>query len=473
MPYVNESDFKASKPHKAGTLPVSQDWGVQPLRTVSRSQYGWRSAGEQKASREALAAIQKGATWSDTTSVIAALDRVERSMSSPLIRDPSNLPVHNRDYVESVSDGSPSVGTLGDRNKTPVWTITSLHKSDISRTPALPTESEIRTRGGDQLRASRPAAPSSNLFQWFGELRQFGDLTSVPTDIPKSVWERPGIRGEIERFRRGGQAAGSAHLAGQFGWLPFVGELFNVLGAIGESERILDQYLRDSGKLVKRSRSDTLVADAVTVNHGTSGTNAIGSWGSSTFSGLGVQGSVLSMKGYGNSNYRFRYQTTISRKLVQRSGALWEYFAADPDRVLGKLRRRAQESKAILGDPLLSLSTLWELAPWSWLADWRFDFGSLLSFQESVATDSLAARRSYTILEEDVQVHTRVEPWYSTKGSWVYQQTTPGNGFASRRTQIRRAGSPYDMGINWSGFSTQQWFILGALGLTKAPGIPG
>jgi hypothetical protein len=148
---------------------------------------------------------------------------------------------------------------------------------------------------------------------------------------------------------------------------------------------------------------------------------------------------------------------------------MYEYFVADPDGFAGKINEHAQKAKYLLGDPLISLSTLWELTPWTWLSDWSYNLGGLLSFQESVAQDSLVARRCSTVFESRISVVTHWDPYYSAPFGRV---DTSGNCISqlNYRWQRRLAGSPYDMGIDWSGFSPQKWFILGALGLTKAPG---
>lgn len=469
MPYVQDS--KVENQH----VPVIFDsvtgrvdnHGLALLRERRRDQYGWRSKGEREAATAALAATQASANWSDTRDVIAAMDRVERSMTDPLIRD-QDRQVNDRNYTDRITiNASPKIKVYRDGEYRATFNPVLSTDFQLRGVPDPPTDNTMRTIGGDLLRASRPTSPASNLTQWFGELRQFSSGFSVPTKMPDELWNKPGLRGEIARFRQGGRQVGSGYLAGQFGWIPFFGEVFDALEAVRDSEAIIDQFLRDSGKLVKRTR------ERPTYNVASSSTDWR-PWGRGTTmyhsqhrAHDGIAYVNRFAKNWTTDRFTIETRNTVIRKEGYRVGALWEFFAADPEGAVGRLKKFSQEARLLLGDPLLSASTLWELAPWSWLVDWRFDLGGLLSFQESVADDSLAARRSYVVWEQEVSVltHWRFVPPPTYTLSVESAMTT-----LTQRRQRRRAGTPYDMGIDWSGFSSQQWFILGALGLTKAPG---
>lgn len=445
--------------------------GRSTLSMSTAGQYGFRSAGERQASTTALAAVQKNSTWSDTQSVIKALERQERSMTNPLIRDPADHVVNRRDYQ-----------TRSERGASPTITIkyngfpdssnsqcNPLFSTSISDLPDVMDEEQQRVVGGQLLRQSRPASPVANLNQWFGELRQFGSGFSVPTKMSDATWNKPGALGEIQRFRKAGTTVGSGYLASQFGWLPFFGELVSSLEAMANSEKHFDQYARDSGRLIRRSSSRTIVNDAQSYTGSIAGSGNGNAVYTNTHSLLGVRVVNGFTKSLGHANFRTDFKTTVTVNETVRAGGLWEYFAADPHGIAGSLRASSQKAKLLLGDPLLSYATLWELAPWSWLVDWKFNFGSFLSFQESIATDSLASRRTYSVYERRISAMTHWYP-YQVAGSVVLDDAP--TSVSETTFQRRVKGTPYDMGIDQSGFSSQQWFILGALGLSKGPGIP-
>jgi hypothetical protein len=328
------------------------------------------------------------------------------------------------------------------------------------------------------MRSSRPTTPAANLTQWFGELRQFGGMFSgVNSTFRPDVALAPGNVGELARYREAGRTIGSGYIAGQFAWIPFFGEVYNSLVALANADKIIDQFLRDSAKLVYRKRTKQAYDAAVTFTGDIVGdgspTNLALSTVHNVLDGVSIQHSMK--KSLGLPQFRARYSTTVTRQDEYRTSNLWEYFAADPGGWLENIVKYNQQARLILGDPLMSYSTIWELIPWSWFADWTWNFGSFLSFQESVAEDSLASRRSSCLYESRITATTKWELYYGSipMDPGVTPFTTSGNTFSTvDLTQQRRiSGSPYDMGIDWSGFSSQKWFILGALGLSVGPGV--
>jgi len=439
-------------------------------RMVTSSQYGWRSKGEIDA---AYAAVDnaKDLQWGDTISLIAAYDRIDRAMSNPMVR-PGRFDVHDRTYVESHRvSAKPLCQIVFDG--VPAYTAQPNLYSDLISTAAVASDNDIRAVGGNMLRESRPTKPHANLSQWFGELYQFGGMFDVPHELPEQLQKYSGSKlDEFRRFREGGRAVGSGYLAGQFGWLPFVGEVINSLDTIANSGPLLDEFVRNSAKLIPRKRRKTTYQDATSFSGILSGAGDPHTVYTTTQNRLDSVIGLRAQKTIGLSNFRFKYDTTVTRVDSYRSSALYEYFVADPSGFLKKAKRFSQEAKYLLGDSNISLSTFWELTPWSWAIDWSFNLGGLLSFQESVAEDGLVARRCSTVWQRDISVVTHWEPFYQTTGNAYVNILDPDLiSVTNYRQQRRLAGSPYDMGIDWSGFSTQKWFILGALGLTKAPGV--
>lgn len=478
MPYLQEQRSQLVEVEGfvdwLGSVPTTGPI-VRNVLGYSEAQYGWRSTGETQAAISALDSFSGDANWANSLSVAESLDRIERSYSHPVVRGPS-APVHDRDYslieckpdviiTETFSD--PGLSVPKSIIQCPVWINAVTY-------PSLPSDADLRAVGGNLLRASTPTQPYSNMSQFFGELRQFGSGFSVPSTMPDHVWEAPGAVGEVLRFRQGGKLVGSGYLAGQFAWLPFFGEIIAGLEAMASSEHLLDQYLRDSSKLVRRTNERTTYTGASSVPLTISGsgkTAATPRYNTASAEGVTVQ--VGWIPTLGNSGWRLKSdnELTVSRVDSYRTSALWEYFAHDPEGNLGYLRSFAQKARLLLGDPLVSYKTLWELTPWTWFSDWFFNFGSFLSYQESVATDNLAARRACTVFESTINIVYRGEAYWTRYGS--YNKQRPAHVTATVRRQKRRGGNPYDMGIDLSGFSTQKWFILGALGLAKAPGKPG
>jgi hypothetical protein len=455
----------------------------------SRAQYGWRSVGEKDAAYADLLAVQKDARWNDTQSIVKAMDRVERSMENPLIRDRGDMICHERDY--QVVDQRQNVGPICpwfSGGVTQYEFVPAVNCSIYSRPSSL-TESAIRAKGGTLLRRSRPTYPHSNMGQWFGELRDLGRmvdpdlarqfLPSGPYRLGDTVYPRG--KGQIQYRKVKGrsnkhplirtqQEIAANYVGAQFGWIPFFGDVIKAAEAIANSDKILNQFLRDSGKLVRRSGREVISQNTETKTHTFAG-NPYGnpllySSYNQYIAGVGV--TVNGSAGMFNSNAKLEVQTTVSEETEVRTSALFEYFAYDPEGALPRILSAQQKAQQLLGNSVLSASTLWELVPWSWMSDWFVDIGSLLSYQESVQTDSLVARRGSVVYEQTITILNHMKMRQGSGGpvvgTWIQSHTD--------RHQKRFPGTPYDMGVSWSGFSTQQWFILGALGISNAPGVP-
>jgi hypothetical protein len=471
MPYTSES--RSIPRVYYPTIGPSGSASATPFQSYlqTASQYGFRSKGELDAAYAAEHS-RKDRNWGDTISLIAAYDRIERALRDPIVRTGGDV-VHERTYTEQTMQSATPICKL--YTSSVFWQYAQPNmRTNISGMPSLALDTDIRAVGGNMLRESRPTKPHANLGQWFGELGQFGGMFNVPTELPESLAKYSNSTiDELRRFREGGRLVGSGYLGGQFGWLPFVGEVINSLDTIAHSGSLIDEFVRNSAQLIRRKRSRVTYED-VAVYTGTiagAGSPTAGYTSSTTL--LGTTFSNIVQKSVGVSNFRFDFVTTLTRRDKFRTSALYEYFVADPEGFLGTAQGYAQKAKYLLGDPLLSLSTFWELTPWSWAVDWSYNLGGLLSFQESVAQDSLVARRCSTVFERQVDAITHWTPYLSGTGTGNVVDVQAGKNISltTYRQQRRLPGSPYDMGIDWSGFSSQKWFILGALGLAKAPGV--
>lgn len=478
MPYINESRSRVY----GGRVGVTSNFfgGSKPTygprqyvgsSVRNESQYGFRSAGELESANADLVKAQNAARgWGDGAELLAHFDRLERAHTDPSTYVDECPPVHIRRY--SSNEATLANGRIQIRdNQKVLYSADAAVGTSCSITGVSPKENEIKAIGSRLIRDSRPTKPHSQMGQWFGELRDTKSLVKPP-QMPPEFYDFAKKRrfvDEVKRFRRGGSATGSAYLAGQFGWLPFVGEVIRAADATLQAEQYLTQWARDSGRIIKRSRSEVLDQGTFTFSSTYVG---LGQGNGTSYSGSSLTSNGVFVshgwyKGLGLSNLYANIETTVAWKTSVRAGARFQYFAADPDGITAKARRAAQELKLLYGDPLVSLSTAWELIPWSWLADYHVDLGSLLSYQESVATDSLVARSGYQVYEKTASAVSRYTFKYYNS-SWSVTGSCL-NG-AEAQVQHRYPGSPYQ----WIGepvdYSPRQWAILGALGLTKGPG---
>lgn len=457
MPYRNESRSTEETSRiycRFGSSYYFDTTVVVPK--TSALQYGWRSFGEEEAARAALAQVQSGARWGDTSSVIAAFERIERATSNPWIR-PDFREVHERRY--SLTDWTDAKGIYSDPGRE--WTTTfglDLHEV----VPYAMSDAYIRSKGSEMLRSSRPTYPHASLGQWVGELRDFHSLF---TNSGRAM----------TRDRNMLKAAGSGWLGYQFGWKPFIGDLIKSAEAILNATEYINQFLRDSGRLVYRKRSQMLAQDSWQSEGIYTSPPDVWSFGQNqTFTQFSTPyGNAMGRyrSGVGYDGWRGAFKNlNITSTTEIRTFAKFEYFSFDPDGFLDKLSYYEQNARFLLGLNLTP-DLIWELTPWSWMLDWFFDLGGFLSYQVSVENDSLVMRQSGAVMEQNTSIAATCYAYYGS------DPTVPLSGYdkpfynvnSSKRTQIRLPSGPYDMGTTWD-LSNSQWYIIGALGLTRAPG---
>jgi hypothetical protein len=259
---------------------------------------------------------------------------------------------------------------------------------------------------------------------------------------------------------------GGAYLNGVFGVMPFYNDLMKAAEAILHSDELLKQFALNAAKPVRRTRTHMVSQD--TYKGYSAGAN-------NTTSSFSKGPASVSIRRHLNLPYSgYNIQTHIDFSWTEsiRSFCTFKYFAFDPKGVMGRLEDYRQKARYLLGLDA-SASVAWEVTRFSWMVDWFYDVGGLLSYQESVASDSLVASRAglvYEIKLDCVMRHNlfKANTYYTFKSvdgkPWV---TT-----LSFRDQTRLKGNPYNMGVNWGSLSQKQWFILGALGLSWMPGLP-
>lgn len=349
---------------------------------------------------------------------------------------------------------------------------------DLTSTPADPYVSVSPVNSGfygpAAVRATIPTHPLVNLSVGLAELQRegfpkagaslakllSGAQTSRYARIPgvfpgkvklstKADWTLPGIR---KGAKKTADTIAEEQLAFEFGAKPLARDLAGLASAISTAKQRLAQAERDSGKLLHRKFS--FPAEVSTSDEPT------------------VTGTVsMCMYPSGYENYFFNgsrsgVQTswlTTTRK-TWFSGAYTYYFKSAQG-TLDSLRRMEQEMNLLLGTRV-NAETLWNLAPWSWLADWNANIGTNISNATYLSDDGLVMKYGY--LMSTITVDRTVSiTGPSLKGESPEPFVTI---FRSQRKERVKA-SPFGFASPPGSYSARQWAILGALGYTHAPGV--
>jgi hypothetical protein len=238
---------------------------------------------------------------------------------------------------------------------------------------------------------------------------------------------------------------GNYYLALKFGWEPLLRDIRNFVITQRNAQDRLAQLLRDNGKPVRRSI--VLHDDSSTVY--TSG-NSYGALMPTLITGF-YQGVTPSWR-----------SSTISGEKIWASARFRYWLPGGPRGVIWRRRMLAR----IFGlRP--SPKVVWDALPWTWLADWFVDVGSMLENLDTGVADRLAADYCW-IMRHKYVVGTRETTGFFRHAAGDYFNLS-ASGSSTASLKCRDLGSPFGWNVNEASLSSHQLGILGALGLSRLP----
>ena len=321
----------------------------------------------------------------------------------------------------------------------PLWSIAemqvpepTLQQLTSAAAPTFPQGTDMQSKGTTLVSRAIPTNPMVDSSVGLAELFREG----IPKMIGSSL-----LRDRVG-FLRG---LGSEYLNYEFGWKPLVNDVKAAAKAVIESETIIKQLVRDSGKNVHRRRNFLPIQENVvsyaTAPAGPGASNISAFWNPSRIS-----------------------VTDFRRRDTWFSGCFT--FEYDPGN-LSQISNIVTQARLVYGLQL-NPEVLWNLAPWSWLVDWFVNVGPLLHNVSAFQNDQLVMRYGY--------VMDRHRRRLVTIGKCSHKST---NTLPELYTEVlsldwkrRQQASPYGFGIASSSFTIRQWAILAALGITRGPAVP-
>jgi len=224
--------------------------------------------------------------------------------------------------------------------------------------------------------------------------------------------------------------AGKEFLNFEFGWLPLLSDVRGFAHAVKNSGAILSQYRKGSDKKI-RTRYDAGRFEQSQV----------------------LTGGIISSPVDANtimSGTCVEYQ----RRRSWFSGA-FRYHIPTSDTQLGKFDEWMSMSDHLLGWKVTP-ETLWNIAPWSWAADWFTNTGDIMSNISNLGKDGLVMQYGYSMAEN---IHeTR---------AWAMYGPNQVSRTVRKHYKRRLPATPYGFGVNLDSLSAKQIAIIGALGLSK------
>lgn len=286
----------------------------------------------------------------------------------------------------------------------------------FSPAPAV-TDADLIGMGTKAISITAPNNPSFSLPRAIGELKKDG----LPSPSGTELWK------EKSNFLKG---SGSEYLNLEFAWKPLVSDVRRFANSVTNHKKIMDGYIKGGEQKTRRRFVYTPVRSSKSIVGGcflvpsTPTRNATGSTtvteeSQSWFSGA------------------FKYHVPIA----VRQGELLDTHYAYAKKLLGVR---------------LTPDTLWELAPWSWAADWFANTGDIVTNISNLGSDGLVMQYGYMMSSYKQEKTTS----FQYGGQNGYQRFT-----TERKKRI--PASPYGFASTFDGLSTRQAAICAALGITR------
>jgi hypothetical protein len=262
----------------------------------------------------------------------------------------------------------------------------------------------------------------------------------------------PGTSGfDRSPISTGATTAAEEYLNWQFGLNPILRDSRTVLENILDSEDLLEQYRRNSGKLQHRSFRFPLQRTTIYD-------------GAPTIGGVAPSSASSYMQSFGfapGGRFGSWKESVVQTTDIWFRGAFTYYLPPDTKGV--DIARREQEFNYLFGTRVTP-EVLWNLQPWSWFIDWNVNIGQNIANAERLSSDGLVMKYGYLMCTQTIDHTVTVGNVRLNDGT-----SRPCTTIFRIQRKQRVKASPFGFSLNPSSFSARQWAILGSLGYTKAP----
>lgn len=309
-----------------------------------------------------------------------------------------------------------------------------------SGSASLPA-SDLENQAAVQYGRMAPVVSEFSLSTFLGELRE-----GLPRLIPDFITRAKTLKG-----------VGSDYLNLEFGWKPLISDLQGLADSLLQASFGLYRPMGASHRTRKHRPVETFERQ----DFGTTLMSvSTGNW-------CQLPGFPL----YANSVTQASSQATALGSLTRRT-SVTRWFEGefvyipkagfDPSSFLDRYET--------LANVQLTPSTLWELAPWSWLVDWSAQIGGSIAAMEAGMSNRILSTYYYAMEDSTASINTSLANIRvrtdATQREYVGPNSLEFRVERRRRRRIR--GNPFGFsGSSSTTLNGSQMAILGALGLTK------
>jgi len=360
-----------------------------------------------------------------------------------------------RNTIESTLNSLVATGTYSTlpysvRSTGPVLLAGFSSASEFRTAQAVSDEGQLMFGlGGTAINRVRPNKPILNLSETIGELRNLG---GIPKMMGSMIIRARTVR---DLFREGG----NEYLNAQFGWAPLQRDVMALAEYALTSRTALAQYRRELERLVRRRYQFDDVIETVEGLSKSVGSSSYELDPQAPFGGTPVVGTRSA------TITPVEITRTVTKSYF--SGGFRIYSSELPylDDYLAKIETEANTLLGTRLDP----EVLWNLQPWSWLADYFVNFGDVLSNISAYTSDGVVMQYGYLMREQEIrkEIFFPRGVWKRTGTSTWSPTSDPFTVTLTSHSKTRVKASPFGFGLNPETFTERQWAILLALGLSK------
>lgn len=325
----------------------------------------------------------------------------------------------------------------GDTYKAERYLLSTQYGIPIGSTPQWPplnasTDVEMRTAGATAISRCKPTSSGAEASTAVGELYREG----VPHATGYHTWRDRTLSAKN---------AGSEYLNVKFGWQPLVSEILNFGSTVTRSRDILQQYRADKGRVVRRSYDFPPIRETTHEDQGLV---------------FPATGASISAPWIPPSSQGHLTKSSFESRTRWFSGA-FVYGFPQESTPFGNVRELGAEADKLFGISLTP-DVLWNLAPWSWAADWFSNTGDVLSTIGDMMSQGLVMKYGYMMEKYSHRIS------YSLTGATINgAPAEPPAAYFEVTSKTRTVASPFGFGVTWDGLSTAQGAILAALGMSR------
>lgn len=341
------------------------------------------------------------------------------------------------------------------------------------------SDATLKQLGTDFTQGVSPLQPVADLFVSIAETLHDG----LPKPLA-SVITKKGIKGRKNVIG----SVGNEYLNYIFGIVPLVSDIRAATTVASEVNKVIDQWIRNNHRQVRRRRRlDPKVEPRQIWEKGssTAGYSCLvnvpfGLPGSSNSDPYGVAPvGLFPNKAFSLGATNRDWQRTLSEvkttKITFSSAfqySLENLLLGDDQLAPGswsdsEIRDAVRWHYYGLSPSDISLSTIWNLTPWSWMMDWFTNIGSTLDYLREMQSVGLQLDWAYIKVVQELYRKIHFE-WYGSNAGYVPSDLAIRHDMEFKQLYVRRLkASPFGFNVDFGALSNSQISVVAALAASR------